>query len=174
MTSKYDENSRSIQCNGCHTKCREVHLRDRLESLTSLEKGNYLQRGEGGPEANSRFFHFQWMVSFLLEGHGGLRKMVTSFLFLATLNFLKSTSVRCSSIVLLDIWLMWQSPIGKQAVPHWASMLRWIKSISEYNLNPILWILIVGTTHHKPLPKNMCHTHGWPQQLRVHTVNTMA
>ncbi len=29
---------------------------------------------------------------------------------------------------------MWQSPIGKQAVPHWASMLRWIWSISEYNL----------------------------------------
>ncbi len=22
---------------------------------------------------------------------------------------------------------------------------------------------IVGITHHKPLPKNMCHTHGWPQ-----------
>ena len=30
--------------------------------------------------------------------------------------------------------IMWQSPIGKQAVPHWASMLRWIWSISEYNL----------------------------------------
>ncbi len=26
---------------------------------------------------------------------------------------------------------MWQSPIGKQAVLHWASMLRWIWSISE-------------------------------------------
>ncbi len=34
---------------------------------------------------------------------------------------------------------MWQSPIGKQAV--------------------------VGTTHYKPLPKNMCHTHGWPQHM---------
>ena len=30
-------------------------------------------------------------------------------------------------------WL-WQSPIGKQAVPDWASMLRWIWSISECNL----------------------------------------
>ncbi len=29
---------------------------------------------------------------------------------------------------------MWQSPIGKQEVPHWASMLRWIWSISECNL----------------------------------------
>ena len=23
-------------------------------------------------------------------------------------------------------YILWQSPIGKQAVPHWASMLRWI------------------------------------------------
>ena len=30
--------------------------------------------------------------------------------------------------------LLWQSPRGKRAVPHWASMLRWIWSISEYNL----------------------------------------
>ncbi len=37
---------------------------------------------------------------------------------------------------------VWQSPIGKQAVPHWASMLRWIWPISEY---------IVGMTHHKLL-----------------------
>ncbi len=29
---------------------------------------------------------------------------------------------------------LWQAPIGKPAVPHWASMLRWIWSISECNL----------------------------------------
>ena len=27
--------------------------------------------------------------------------------------------------------------------------------------------LIVGTTHHKPLPKNMCYTHGWPQHTSL-------
>ncbi len=32
--------------------------------------------------------YFQRMVGFFLEGAGGLRKMVTSFLFLVTLNFL--------------------------------------------------------------------------------------
>ncbi len=31
-------------------------LRDRLERSTSLEKGNKLQMGAGGPEANSYFF----------------------------------------------------------------------------------------------------------------------
>ena len=29
---------------------------------------------------------------------------------------------------------VWQSPRGKRAVTHWASLLRWIWSISEYNL----------------------------------------
>ncbi len=29
---------------------------------------------------------------------------------------------------------LWQSPRGKRVVTHWASMLRWIWSISEYNL----------------------------------------
>ncbi len=29
---------------------------------------------------------------------------------------------------------MWQSPRGKRAMTHWASLLRWIWSISEYNL----------------------------------------
>ncbi len=33
-----------------------------------------------------------------------------------------------------EIYFMWQSPIGEQAVPHWATMLRWIWSISECNL----------------------------------------
>ncbi len=41
----------------------------------------------------------------------------------------------------MDLWIwffvvrceVWQSPIGKQAVPHWASLLRWIWSISECN-----------------------------------------
>ncbi len=31
---------------------------------------------------------------------------------------------------------------------------------------PYHFPLIVGITHHKPLPKNMCHTHGWPQHIR--------
>ncbi len=54
---------------------------------------------------------------------------------------------------------LWQSPRGKRAVSHWASLLRWIWSISEYP-----WILLGGITHHKPWPQNMCHTHSWPQQ----------
>ncbi len=65
---------------------------------------------------------------------------------------------------------LWQSPVGKQALSHWASMLRWIWSISEYNLmtrdsrkqtrkNGLLG----GIIHHKPTPQNMCHTHSWPQ-----------
>ncbi len=32
------------------------------------------------------------------------------------------------------MYKLWQSPIGKQAVPHWTSILRWIWSISECNL----------------------------------------
>ncbi len=34
----------------------------------------------------------------------------------------------------------------------------------KWCFNPIPWILLVGITHHKPLPQNMCHTNGWPQQ----------
>ncbi len=36
----------------------------------------------------------------------------------------------------LDIflWSLWQSPNGKRWLTHWASMLRWRWSISEYNL----------------------------------------
>ena len=37
-------------------------------------------------------------------------------------------------IFIVCSWVLWQSPIGKEAVPHWASMLRWIWPISEYNL----------------------------------------
>ncbi len=32
-----------------------------------------------------------------------------------------------------DMTWVWQSPKGKRVVTHWASMLRWIWSISEYN-----------------------------------------
>ncbi len=32
---------------------------------------------------------------------------------------------------------LWQSPRGNRVVTHWASMLRWIWSISEYNPNTI-------------------------------------
>ncbi len=49
------------------------------------------------------------------------------------------SSVACdlcgTSWTLFCSLLRWQSPIGKQAVPHWASMLRWIWSISECNLS---------------------------------------
>ncbi len=169
---------------------------------------------------------------------------------------LKYCTCRCSHTrQLTDTQQMWQSPIGKQAVPHWASMLRWIWSISECNLkirdsrtqtpqrvtcysgnvegadlknnsqsttpidpkvgtggshvcwpilptwpshfrknqapaysvsdkgqhdwlkpkwcfNPIPWILLVGITHHKPLPQDMCHTHGWAQQKSLNEQST--
>ena len=39
-------------------------------------------------------------------------------------------------------YTLWQSRIGKQAVPHWASMLRWIWSISEYGSLKVYYTLI--------------------------------
>ncbi len=36
-------------------------------------------------------------------------------------------------LLFLSLWLLWQSPIGKQAVPHWASMLR------PYKIESMLW-----------------------------------
>ncbi len=40
-------------------------------------------------------------------------------------------------------------------------MLRWIWSISECNWQSSPWL------HHKPTPQNMCHTHSWPQQIKI-------
>ncbi len=47
--------------------------------------------------------------------------------------------------------LVWQSPRGKRVVTHWASMLRWIWSISECNPNGIPTRSIENIRWHSPL-----------------------
>ncbi len=39
-----------------------------------------------------------------------------------------------SGVGIMHHWFLWQSPGGKRWLTHWASMLRWRWSISEYNL----------------------------------------
>ncbi len=47
-------------------------------------------------------------------------------------NSMNLKCLHCNNQVLS--LLLWQSPRGNRVVTHWASMLRWIWSISEYNL----------------------------------------
>ncbi len=61
----------------------------------------------------------------------------------------------------------WQSLGGNRWLTHWASLLRWIWSISEFNLktrDSPKRTLKSGRVHHKSRPQNMCLTHSWPQQ----------
>ncbi len=63
---------------------------------------------------------------------------------------------------------LWQSPGGKWWLTHWASLLRWIWSISEYNLKTRdsrydQWKMWSGIVHHRSRPQNMRLTHSWPQ-----------
>ncbi len=64
---------------------------------------------------------------------------------------------------------MWQSTRGKWWLTHWASLLRWIWSISEYNLTK--WY-----SPSQVWPQTMCHTHSWPQHDILLTIaaNVMA
>ncbi len=59
-------------------------------------------------------------------------------------------------------WL-WQSPIGKQV---WHTELQCEDGSGRFLgiTQTSRFFKIVGITHHKPFPKNMCHTHGWPEQ----------
>ncbi len=62
---------------------------------------------------------------------------------------------------------MWQSTRGKWWLTHWASLLRWIWSISEYpkgiprrSMKNVKWY-----SSSQVRPQNMCLTHSWPQQV---------
>ncbi len=57
-----------------------------------------------------KFWYFSWQIFFLRIHEKLLRVIVRA------------------------LRLLWQSPKGKRWLTHWASMLRWRRSISEYNL----------------------------------------
>ncbi len=71
---------------------------------------------------------------------------------------------------IISTLVLWQSPKGNRVVTHWASLLRWIWSISEYDLTTRdsqhdQWKIWSGIVHHKSWLQNMCHTHNWPQHV---------
>ena len=108
-----------------------------------------------------------------------------TFHFLVTVNFTYGRTVpNTAHDQITEGWFigsgaknssLWESPRDKRVVPHWASMLRWIWSISECNLMTDRKTCVIPTADrntHDPIiegwsiGRRVKHS-SWPDNWRV-------